>query len=115
MSPPLSATLSTSVSYITHTFVVPKTAGLGVIVGGGQGKLDGPHIIIDKILGGMDAANVSPFLVHTLDWERGEGAKGTKGNYYRTHHAKQFNFTLFIVGVHMCGLSSLAMKLFIAL
>ena len=59
MSPPLSANLSTSLSYITHAFVIPKTAGLGVIVGGGEGKPDGPYIIVDKILDGMDAAKVS--------------------------------------------------------
>lgn len=50
--------LSASLSYITHTFIVPKTAGLGVIVGGGEGKPDGPYIIVDKILDGMDAAKV---------------------------------------------------------
>lgn len=61
MSPPLSASLSTSTTlqYITHTFVLPKTAGLGVIIGGGEGKPDGPYIIVDKILDGMDAAIVS--------------------------------------------------------
>lgn len=76
MTPPLSASLSTTLSHITHTFVVPKTAGLGVIIGGGEGKPDGPYIIIDKILDGMDAAKVSPFL--HLVRERG-GAWAAEG------------------------------------
>lgn len=50
--------LSASLSYTTHTFIIPKTAGLGVIIGGGEGKPDGPYIIVDKILDGMDAAKV---------------------------------------------------------
>lgn len=57
MSPtPLSAGLS---PFVMHTFVIPKSAGLGVIIGGGEGRPDGPHIVIDKVLGGMDAARVS--------------------------------------------------------
>ena len=59
MSPPLSATLSSSLLYLTHTFVIPKMAGLGIIIGGGEGRPDGPHVIIDKILNGMDAHKVS--------------------------------------------------------
>lgn len=67
MSPPLSAALSfSSPSYVTHEYTIPKTAGLGVIIGGGEGKPDGPHIIIDKILDGMDAAMVRPSFVGKL-------------------------------------------------
>lgn len=58
-SPPLSASMFSSFPFVTHTFVIPKTAGLGVILGGGEGKPDGPHIFIDKILDGMDAKKVS--------------------------------------------------------
>ena len=60
MSPPHSASLSSSLLHETHTFVIPKTAGLGIIIGGGEGRPDGPHIVIDKILGGMDADKVIP-------------------------------------------------------
>ena len=57
MSPPLSANLSTA-THVTHTFVFPKKSGLGVIIGGGLGKPDGPYIVVDMILSGMDAAVV---------------------------------------------------------
>ena len=60
MSPPPSATtLSTSLLYVTHSFVIHKMVGLGVIIGGGLGRPDGPHIKVDKVLDGMDAAKVS--------------------------------------------------------
>ena len=42
----------------TRTFVFPKKLGLGVLVGGGRDREGGPHITIDKILDGMDAAKV---------------------------------------------------------
>ncbi len=61
MSPPLSASLSSSLLFETLTFVIPKVSGLGIIIGGGEGRPDGPYIVIDKILSGMDAYKVSWF------------------------------------------------------
>lgn len=58
VSPPQSATLVASPSSTSHTFVIPKESGLGIIIGGGTNRQDGPHIFIDKIMDGMDAAKV---------------------------------------------------------
>lgn len=52
---PMSAGLSIPV---THTFLFPKNIGLGVIIGGGVGRHEGPYIIVEKVLDGMDAAKV---------------------------------------------------------
>ena len=60
VSPPQSATLLASLSATSHTFVIPKETGLGIIIGGGINRQDGPHVFIDKIMDGMDAAKVSP-------------------------------------------------------
>ena len=47
-SPPLSSTIT-----------IPKGAvGLGLRIGGGIGQVHGPHIVIDKIMEGSDAAKV---------------------------------------------------------
>ncbi len=53
-SPPRSAG-----SVLSHSCVIPKERGLGVVIGGGVNRQDGPHIFIEKILDGLDAANVS--------------------------------------------------------
>ena len=42
-----------------HTFTIPKTMGLGIILAGGLNREGGPNIYIDRILAGMDAAKVS--------------------------------------------------------
>ncbi len=42
----------------TRSFVFPKSFGLGILVGGGIGREGGPHIVIEKILDGLDAAKV---------------------------------------------------------
>ena len=47
-----------SPSTITHTFVIPKRTGLGLIIGGGVGRFEGPYIMVEKMLNGMDAAKV---------------------------------------------------------
>lgn len=57
-SPPLSANLPTNRSLTAHTFVIPKGSGLGIVISGGINRQDGPHIFIEKILDGMDAAKV---------------------------------------------------------
>ena len=53
-----------------HTFAIPKTMGLGVIIAGGLNHEGGPHIFIDRILAGMDAAKVSAVIhsfMHPID------------------------------------------------
>ena len=58
--PPQSATpLPPSPTRAIHTFAIPKTIGLGIIIAGGLNHEGGPHIYIDRILAGMDAAKVS--------------------------------------------------------
>ena len=47
-----------------HTFAIPKTLGLGIIISGGVNRADGPHIIVEKILAGMDAAKVYNIIMH---------------------------------------------------
>lgn len=42
-----------------YTFVIPKTTGLGIIIAGGLNHEGGPHIVIERILAGMDAAKVA--------------------------------------------------------
>lgn len=61
-SPPavLPATSSHTTHSIQHTFSIPKTIGLGVILSGGINREGGPHIYVDRILAGMDAAKVRP-------------------------------------------------------
>ena len=70
VSPPL-----LSSSNIKCTFVIPKTSGLGlgIIIGGGMSRVDGPYITIDKILEGMDAAKVNSnwdyeYVLMTTHW-----------------------------------------------
>ena len=62
MSPPLSATLAQPSHTTTHTFIITKKNGLGIVISGGINRQDGPHIFIDKILDEMDAAQVSSQL-----------------------------------------------------
>lgn len=52
-SPPLSAGAT------RYSCVVPKERGLGLVIGGGVKRQDGPHIFIEKILHDLDAAKVS--------------------------------------------------------
>ena len=60
---PQSATpLPPSPTRTIHTFAIPKTMGLGIIIAGGLNHEGGPHIYIDRILAGMDAAKVSSVL-----------------------------------------------------
>lgn len=64
VTPPSSATLPpspTRVAPTIHTFAIPKLNGLGIIVAGGVNRDEGPHIFVDKIMDGMDAARVSYF------------------------------------------------------
>ena len=59
-----------TMSSLSCTFTILKNVGLGVIIGEGGSKPDGSHIIIEKILDGMDAATVSPrhaFVVSSPD------------------------------------------------
>ena len=51
-------------SPILHTFSISKLAGLGVLISGGVNKPDGPHILIEKVLDGMDAAKVTKTILH---------------------------------------------------
>ena len=44
---------------LLSTITIPKGAvGLGLRIGGGIGQVYGPHIVIDKIMEGSDAAKV---------------------------------------------------------
>ena len=61
-SPPQSAALPPSPTRTApsiHTFAIPKTMGLGIVIAGGLNREGGPHIYIERILAGMDAAKVS--------------------------------------------------------
>ena len=53
-------------SPILHTFSISKLAGLGVLISGGVNKPDGPHILIEKVLDGMDAAKVIETVLHKI-------------------------------------------------
>lgn len=57
--PQLATPLPPSPTRTIHTFAIPKTMGLGIIIAGGLNHEGGPHIYIDRILAGMDAAKVS--------------------------------------------------------
>lgn len=46
---------------VIHTFVIPRSMGLGIIIGGGVGRRQGPYIIVERMLDGMDAAKVYIF------------------------------------------------------
>ena len=61
VSPPISPLPR---SPILHTFSISKLAGLGVLISGGVNKPDGPHILIEKVLDGMDAAKVTKTILH---------------------------------------------------
>ena len=62
-SPTQSATaLPPSPTRSIHTFAIPKTMGLGIIIAGGLNREGGPHIFVDRILAGMDAAKVSDMM-----------------------------------------------------
>ena len=41
-----------------HTIEIPKTLGLGIVIAGGVNRSDGPHVFVEKIMAGMDAAKV---------------------------------------------------------
>ena len=41
-----------------HKFTIPKSMGLGIILGGGMGREGGPHVYVERMLAGMDAAKV---------------------------------------------------------
>lgn len=60
-SPPYSASTSPSpplpLPPTLHTITITKSMGLGAIIAGGVSRPNGPHIFIDKIIPGMDAAN----------------------------------------------------------
>ena len=59
--PPQSAVLPPSPTRTApgiHTFAVPKRMGLGIILGGGLDREGGPHVYIERMLAGMDAAKV---------------------------------------------------------
>ena len=65
MSPPQSAALPPSPTHTApsvHTFAIPKTMGLGIILAGGQNRAGGPHISVERILAGMDAAKVYKYV-----------------------------------------------------
>ena len=64
--PQLVPPLPPSPTRTVHTFAIPKTMGLGIIIAGGLNHEGGPHIYIDRILAGMDAAKVS-MLPHAVD------------------------------------------------
>ncbi len=55
-----------SPTFLTITFA--KSKGLGVIIAGGVNRPNGPHIFVEKVLEGMDAAKVWDCVLRPEDW-----------------------------------------------
>ena len=66
MSPSVLPPSPTRTAPSIHTFAIPKTMGLGIILAGGLNREGGPNIYIDRILAGMDAAKVGYLIDSSL-------------------------------------------------
>ena len=46
-------------SEIINTVIIAKQSALGLTIRGGTNKPEGPHVYIDRVIAGLDVANVS--------------------------------------------------------